>query len=309
MPRTVITIGTFDGVHRAHAALIVRARSIAGPGGSVAAMAFDPHPATILSSPPPRLTVWHTRERLLREAGADRVIRIDPSSELLSLDPLAFVEQRLLPLAPTDVVEGPDFRFGRARAGDNGVLAVIGLSHGFRVHVVEAVTVTLDNLTTLVVSSTLTRWLLGKGRVRDAANLLGRPHRVEGAVVRGDRLGRTIGIPTANLESETIPPGDGVYAAEAVLPTGQRVRAAVSVGARPTVQGQIPRVEAHLLGVTPDPISGAIPGLPEYGWRLSLDVLARVRDHARFESLEHLRSQIARDVAWIASHPTIGVLA
>jgi riboflavin kinase/FMN adenylyltransferase len=269
-------------------------------------MAFDPHPATILSTPPPRLTSWYTRERLLRDAGADRVVRIEPSTELLALDPVAFVEERLLPLAPADVVEGPDFRFGRARAGDTGVLAVIGRAHGFRVHVVEAVTVPLDNLISPVVSSTLTRWLLTHGRVRDAAILLGRPHRVEGSVVRGDRLGRTIGIPTANLEPETMPPGDGVYAAEALLPTGERVLAAVSVGARPTVQGRTPRVEAHLLGVTADPATGAIRGLPEYGWRLSLEVFSRVRDHARFESLDHLRSQIARDVAWIESNRTIG---
>ena len=293
---TAVTIGNFDGVHLAHQHLIARARDLAGESGAVHVLAFDPHPASVLRGrAPARLTTWPTRERLLKEAGADHAHRLEPTEALLALDPAAFVETRLLPLAPDHIVEGPDFRFGRKRAGDNGVLAALGEHHNFKVHPIEPITATLDDHTTPKASSTLTRWLLAHGRVRDAAHVLGRPHRIEGQVTQGDRLGRTIGFPTANIDPETMPPAEGVYAGIATLPNGTTAHAAINIGARPTVNGTTFRVEAHLLDTQADPATNTLPGLPEYNWRITLDLIARVRDQVRFESLDHLRAQITRD--------------
>ncbi|MEO1584529.1 MAG: riboflavin kinase [Planctomycetota bacterium] len=296
---TAVTIGNFDGVHLAHRRLVEHARHLAGARGTVHALAFDPHPATVLRAAAPapaRLTTWPTRERLLREAGADHVHKLVPTESLLALDPAAFIQTRVLPLAPDHIVEGQDFRFGRKRAGDLRVLQALGDHHGFAVHAIDAVTATLDDHTTPTASSTLTRFLLAHGRVRDAARVLGRPHRIEGEVTRGDRLGRTIGFPTANITPETIPPAEGVYAGTATLPTGAQHQAAINVGKRPTVGGTTLRVEAHLLGAPTEPNAPNLPGLPEYGFRIHLDLAARVRDQVRFESLDHLRAQLDRDM-------------
>lgn len=294
---TAVTIGNFDGVHLAHKRLIAEARTLAGDAGAVHVLAFDPHPASVLRGhAPDRLTTWHSRERLLLEAGADHVRRLEPTEALLALDPAAFVETRLLPLKPNHIVEGNDFRFGRNRAGDNGVLAALGEHHNFKVHAIEPVTATLDDHTTPKASSTLTRWLLAHGRVRDAAHVLGRPHRIEGEVTQGDRLGRTIGFPTANVNPETMPPAEGVYAGTATLPTGATHHAAINVGTRPTVNGTTLRVEAHLLDAPSEPGSARLPGLPEYNWRIAIDLTARIRDQVRFESLQHLRDQLDRDM-------------
>jgi riboflavin kinase/FMN adenylyltransferase len=308
MPASVVTIGSFDGVHRAHAALLARARQIAGGCGRVIAMAFDPHPASVLSTAPPRLTTWERRRRLLLQAGADEVVRLEPTEATLSLDPAGFVEHRLMPLGVSDVVEGPDFRFGRGRAGDIGVLAALGRGFGFAVHIVPTERVTLDDHTHPRVSSTLTRWLLEHGRVRDAAALLGRPHLLEGQVIRGDRIGRTIGVPTANIDPETMPPGHGVYAAVAELPDGARHLAALNIGTRPTLSGVARRVEAHLIGLRPADDGPQIQGLPEYGWRLGLHLHARMRDEMRFESIAHLREQIGRDLGRIQALLAEGML-
>ncbi|MEL6498242.1 MAG: riboflavin biosynthesis protein RibF [Planctomycetota bacterium] len=298
---TAITIGNFDGVHLAHQHLVARARELAThngkSNGTVHVLAFDPHPASVLrANAPARLTTWPTRERLLIEAGADHVHRLEPTEALLALDPAAFVETRLLPLKPDHIVEGHDFRFGRKRAGDNGVLAALGQHHRFTVHTIDPVTATLDDHTAPHASSTLTRFLLTHGRARDAAHVLGRPHRVEGEVTQGDRLGRTIGFPTANITPETMPPAEGVYAGTATLPTGATHNAAINVGTRPTVNGTTLRVEAHLLDASTEPGKPNLPGLPEYGFRIALDLTARVRDQVRFESLDHLRAQLDRDM-------------
>ncbi len=294
---TVVTIGNFDGVHLAHRHLLQHARALAGDRGTVHALAFDPHPASVLRNhAPDRLTTWGTRERLLLDAGADAVHRLEPTEALLALDPAAFVETRLLALNPDHVVEGPDFRFGRRRAGDLGVLRALGEHHAFDVHTVDTVTATLDDHTTPKASSTLTRWLLAHGRVRDAAHVLGRPYRIEGEVVQGDRIGRTIGFPTANINPETMTPAQGVYAGIATLPTGATHNAAINVGTRPTLNGTSLRVEAHLLNAPPEPESPSLPGLPEYAWRIDVDLIARVRDQVRFESLDHLRAQLDRDM-------------
>jgi len=123
-PRTILTIGTFDGVHLGHAALVARARDEAGPDGSVVALVFDPHPMTQLAPDrtPPRLTSFDQREALLRSIGVDRVVRLEPTANLLAQDPEAFARWLVDEFAPTAIVEGRDFRFAKGQAGDLGVL-------------------------------------------------------------------------------------------------------------------------------------------------------------------------------------------
>ena len=299
---TAVTIGNFDGVHAGHRALVRRARHLVGPDGRVVVMAFDPHPATLLrpGTEPGRLTTFERRRELLAAEGADEVVRLTPSPEFLARSASAFIDAVCAEHAPGWFVEGPDFRFGRGREGTPAVLAELGRSRGFAVDVVRPARVVLTDQSIVTASSTLARWLIGHGRVRDAAFVLGRCHGVEGVVIRGDRRGRTIGLPTANIDARTLCPGDGVYAGRAILPDGRGFAAAVHVGPRPTLNGLEHRVEAHFVGVGPLK-GGRIPGLDEYGWSLRLEFVSFLRDACRFGSVDELAGQIRRDAARAAA--------
>lgn len=288
MPRTVLSIGNFDGVHIGHAALLRRARELAGADGRVVAISFDPHPATILrpERTPPRLTTFARREELLGGSGADVVEKLEPTPAILAMSAEEFIRGLVARHGPSWIIEGPDFHFGKGRSGTLDLLRSLGAANGYSLHVEPAVTLGLHDQLIAPASSSLTRWLLANSRVADAGLVLGRPHRLEGVVVRGDQRGRTIGFPTANLDSEVMPPADGVYAAIATLPDGRGFPAALNIGTRPTFQGIDRRVEAHLIGAT---------GLPDYGWRLSLDIVAFVRDQVRFDSIQRLTEQLRRD--------------
>lgn len=290
-----VTIGNFDGVHLGHRALVARARDAIGDG-RVIALAFDPHPATVLrpEAAPARLTTFERRRALLIEAGADEVIRLDPTPDLLALDPEPFLRRVVAEHKPGVIVEGTDFRFGRARAGSIESLRSLGPALGFRAEVVEPVEVALTDQLLVTASSTIARWLIGLGRMRDAAAVLGRPYAISGIVRRGDRRGRLLGFPTANLETPLLLPADGVYAGRALLPDGRNFTAAASVGARPTFNGLGRRLEVYLLDAPSEP-SGAIRGLAEYGWTIEVELLAWIRDDLRFESTARLVEQMRRD--------------
>ena len=320
--RSIVSIGTFDGVHRGHAALLARARTLAAAHGArVVAMAFDPHPLTALSpaAAPARLTTWADRERLLRGLGADEVIRLRPEPATLGLSAEEFIRLVVADVRPAVLVEGPDFHFGRGRTGNVAWLAGFLPALGVGLEVLEPLTVALDDLLLAPASSTLTRWLLARGRVADAARVLGRWHTLAGTVVRGDRRGRGLGFPTANLATEVMLPGDGVYAARAVLEDGRAFAAAVHVGPRPTFGATARTVEAHVIvdgaradGAGTGSTWSPLPGLPEYGWGLRLELLAYVRDQAVFPGLEALRGQLSRDVRraaeWFAHPPVLGAV-
>ena len=293
---TAVTIGNFDGVHAGHRALIARARCLVGPGGRVIALAFDPHPLTRLRPEfaPPPIEPWDTRVRRLLAVGADRVERLEPTPDLLGTTPAGFVDWLMDTHAPTHIVEGPDFHFGQGRAGTIETLRTLGTARGVQVEVVPPVVVSLRDQSEVVASSSLVRWLLAHGRVRDAAFVLGRPHELSGTVVVGDRLGRTIGFPTANLATACLVPGDGVYAGIADLPNGSIAIAAIHLGGRPALGDDTPRVEAHLLDPAGGPWSPPVCQ-PEYGWSCTLRVIGRIRDIARLDGLDALTSQIARD--------------
>lgn len=321
---TAVTIGTFDGVHTGHHALVESARRSVGEAGRVVVLAFEPHPATRLGTrrPPPRLTTWRCRVRELRRAGADEVRALAPGSGLLELSAEAFIDHVVTSFAPAALVEGEDFRFGSGRGGDLTTLAGLGAARGFELITVPDVGVTLADGSVRRASSTLARDLLARARVRDLRALLGRPYAIEGEVVRGDRRGRAVGVPTANIAHETALPADGVYAARAHLPDGRSLAAAINVGARPTVDGVQRRAEAHLLGLPtscdapaaaapgdPEDRWSAVGGLSEYGWRIEVELLGWIRDQVRFRSLDALVDQLRRDCARAARLADTGTVA
>jgi len=290
MAGRAITIGNFDGVHLGHRALVASARAAVGADGSVTVVTFDPPPAVVLgrADRPERLALLDRRVSLLRDAGADNVVVCRVDRALLAQSAEAFLDSTVMPLQPTVVVEGPDFHFGRGRSGDNDTLAAYGRRHGFDVQVVEPVVEVLSDLRRVPVRSSVIRWLLERGRVSEAERLLGRPWLIEGAVVPGDRRGRDIGCPTANLDhGELVLPADGVYAGRARCEAGV-FAAAVSIGRKPTFD-LTPRVlEAHLLDW-----DGPVDA---YGWHLEIEFMGWIRDQVKYGDVRSLMDQITRDL-------------
>lgn len=287
---TAVCIGNFDGVHVGHEAITRAARRLVGEGGRVVAMAFDPHPITVLrpSLSPARLTTFDVRADLLRKAGVDEVVRLEPTTDLLQQEPDVFLHSVVSRHGATHVVEGHDFRFGRGARGNPRTLRILCDAWGLTAEIVAPVEIDLSDQHIVRASSSLVRTLVRSGRVQDAIRVLGRPYAIEGEVVRGDQRGRTIGFPTANVAATTMLPGDGVYAALATLPDGTTHAAAVNVGSRPTFAGVERRLEAHV-------IAGSPPA--GYGWRLRLDFLAWIRDQVRFDGPDRLVRQLVSDVA------------
>lgn len=295
MTPTALTIGNFDGVHLGHRALIERCRQHVGPSGRVVALAFDPHPNSIINpaKAPALLTTLNHRRDLLLASGADEVLRLEPTPQLLSLTPHDFIHSLVSTYSPTWFVEGDDFHFGKARAGNVHTLTLLGSFLNFNVDVVEPQTLHLHDHLVVKASSTLVRWLLANGRAADAALVLGRPYTLEGTVTQGDRRGRTIGFPTANLSPLNTPPADGVYAALAQLPDGRALPAMLNVGSRPTFNGTQHRTEVHIIDAPTD--AHRLRDLPEYDWPLRVHLLAWIRDQVRFPSPAHLVAQLHRD--------------
>ena len=288
----VLTIGNFDGVHRGHARILQTARERARAGGlAVVAMTFEPPPDLVLrpDDAPQRVVPPEIKARLLREAGCDWVVTAHADRALLALEPQPFIEQVIVRrFAPRHVVEGPNFCFGRRRAGTVETLRRAGTAEGFEVHVTEPVRVELSGGEE-VISSTLIRRLVAAGRVADAARCLGRDYCLVGRVVQGTGLGRSLGYPTANLSAgEQVCPGDGVYAGRAVV-GGNQFAAAISVGTKPTFTDGEPAervVEAFLLNAAGD----------YYDETMALSFVRRLRAQRRYDGPEALKAQMAKDV-------------
>lgn len=290
LSRSVLTIGNFDGVHRAHQQIIAQAGLFAAnTGGRVAVLTFEPHPLTVVAptKAPARLMPLEEKLRCIAAAGADVAVvaRSDPA--LLGLEAERFVEEVIRRrFAPTHIVEGPSFGFGRGRRGTAELLRALAAGFGCEVHIVSPVTVQVDEGETLLVSSSLIRGLIRDGKVRRAAMCLGRPYALFGEVVHGEHRGRTLSFPTANLAvAEQLIPGDGVYAGWAVTDAG-RFASAISIGMTPTFGGGARRVEAHLLGFDGD----------LYGRPMRLEFDRPLRGQRAFESGAALRAQLERDV-------------
>jgi riboflavin kinase / FMN adenylyltransferase len=284
--RSVLTIGVFDGVHRGHQATIghaVKRAKDLGVGSVV--VTFDPHPAEVVrpGSHPAVLTEPARKAELIEALGTDVLCVVPFTPDFSRLSAEAFVHDVLVEhLHAALVVVGENFRFGHRAAGDVALLERLGRSFGYSVE--GAPLVAQDGT---VFSSTYIRSCVDAGDVRAAAAALGRPHRLEGVVVRGDQRGREVGFPTANLltHRHAAVPADGVYAAWLVR-RGGRHRAAVSIGTNPTFSGRERRVEAYVLDFDDD----------LYGERLALDFVDRLREMRRYDGVGPLVAQITDDV-------------
>ncbi|MFG0258054.1 MAG: bifunctional riboflavin kinase/FMN adenylyltransferase [Phycisphaerales bacterium JB043] len=293
-PLTAITIGTFDSVHLGHASLIHAAREHVGPSGRVLVASFDPHPRSILTPDdiPPRLTTLGQRVELARVHGADEIIRLTPSRELLALTPEQFIESIITQHHPTHIVEGQDFRFGARRAGSINTLDTLSASLGFTAIAVPPRQVATSDQLLITASSTAVRWFLERGRVRDASIVLGRPYSITGTVSRGRQMGRRIGFPTTNLtDIPMMIPADGVYAGWATLPDESRHPCALSFGTNPTFPNAGRSAEAHIIDW-----DGPAAGQPEYDWPITLEITSWIREQITFQGVRALVEQIERDV-------------
>ncbi|MFE4861917.1 bifunctional riboflavin kinase/FAD synthetase [Streptomyces sp. NPDC056670] len=289
--RSVVTIGSYDGVHRGHQLIIgravERARELGVPSVVVT---FDPHPSEVVrpGSHPPLLAPHHRRAELMAELGVDAILILPFTSEFSKLSAADFVVKVLVDkLHAKLVVEGPNFRFGHKAAGNVEVLAELGRSYDYEVEVID-LRVRGEAGGGEPFSSTLTRRLVTEGDIEGAAEILGRPHRVEGVVVRGAQRGRELGYPTANVETlpHTAIPADGVYAGW-LTAAGERMPAAISVGTNPQFDGTERTVEAYAIDRV---------GLDLYGLHVAVDFLAYVRGMAKFDSIEDLLEAIGNDV-------------
>ncbi|MFI6288762.1 bifunctional riboflavin kinase/FAD synthetase [Streptomyces sp. NPDC051018] len=289
--RSVVTIGSYDGVHRGHQLIIgravERARELSVPSVVVT---FDPHPSEVVrpGSHPPLLAPHHRRAELMAELGVDALLILPFTAEFSQLSPADFIVKVLVDkLHAALVVEGPNFRFGHRAAGDVAFLAELGATYDYRVEVIELY-VTGEAGGGEPFSSTLTRRLIASGDVGGALEILGRPHRVEGVVVRGAQRGRELGFPTANVETlpHTAVPADGVYAGWLVA-DGERMPAAISVGTNVQFNATDRTVEAYAI----DRVD-----LDLYGLHVAVDFLAYLRGMQKFDTVDDLLAQMAEDV-------------
>jgi riboflavin kinase/FMN adenylyltransferase len=289
----VATIGEFDGVHRGHQRVVERAREIAQSRQlPVVAITFDPHPDEVIrpGSHPPLLTTARRRSELLAGLGTDAVFVLPFNLEFSRLSPDEFVRVVLSErLHAAAVVVGENFRFGHKAVGDVALLAQLGEKYDFTA---EGVPLLADGGVTI--SSTSIRERLAAGDVAGAAAVLGRPHRVEGVVVRGHLRGRALGFPTANLEvpPHMAIPADGVYAGWLTSldldgTETERWPAAISIGTNPTFGGGDRTVEAYALDRD---------DLDLYGVHAAIDFAVRLRGTERFDTVDALVAQMREDV-------------
>ena len=290
--RTVVTIGAYDGVHLGHQAVVAQVRQLAiGRGCRSAVVTFDRHPATVVrpESAPRLITDLDQKLELLAATGVDATVLIT-FDEARSNEPAAeFVREVLVGgLSARAVVVGEDFHFGHHRAGNVGLLRVMGEAHDFEVVPVELVG-RADGVAEPV-SSTAVRRALAGGEVEVAAHLLGRPFEARGVVVTGDQRGRLLGFPTANVEipNQICLPADGVYAGWYERPDGASYPCAINIGRRPTFYEHADHslLEAHLLDFSDD----------LYGERGLVRFAAFLRSERKFDGIDALVAQLKRDV-------------
>ena len=293
---SVMSVGNFDGVHCGHAEILRRARALrdATAGSAMAVVTFEPHPLTVLrpDAVPPRLSPAALKRTLIEQAGADLLVVLAPKPEVLNLTAEDFWAILRDEVRPAHLVEGESFNFGKGRAGTIARLREWTAGSGVQLHVVPPVAVPLVDMQLAPVSSSLIRWLLAQGRVRDAGICLGRAFALEGDVVEGYRRGRTIGVPTANLDCrDQMVPADGVYAGRCTA-GGRIYPVALSIGTMPTFENGNNRrqVEAHLIGFSGD----------LYGKTLRVELTDWVRDQLKFDGVESLKAQMAKDIDYCA---------
>jgi riboflavin kinase / FMN adenylyltransferase len=301
--RCVVTIGVFDGVHRGHAELINHAvKAGRSRGVPTVLMTFDPHPMEVVfpGSHPAQLTTLTRRAELVEEMGIDVFLVVPFTLDFMKLTPERYIHELLVErLHVVEVVVGENFTFGKKAAGTVAMLRNAAEKFGFAVEGMTLVSevADTDRDETVTFSSTYIRSCVDAGDMVAATEALGRPHRVEGVVVRGDGRGKGLGFPTANVAPPMFSaiPADGVYAAwftvlghgpvmGTVIP-GERYQAAVSVGTNPTFSGRTRTVEAFVLDTEAD----------LYGQHVAVDFVARIRGQKRFDTVDDLIAAMGRD--------------
>ncbi|AFV89956.1 Riboflavin biosynthesis protein RibF (Riboflavin kinase) [Acidipropionibacterium acidipropionici ATCC 4875] len=286
--RSTVVIGNFDGVHRGHREVIERARAL-DPDLPLVVVTFWPHPASVLTPgrEPLLLCSLERRIELLEQAGASQVRVVRFTRELANWSPERFVERVINPLNPAHVVVGRNFRFGHRALGTPETLARMGEGR-FDVNSLQLLHVKGSST-----SSTLIRAAIAEGKMRQAADHLGRDFDVHQVVVMGDQRGRELGFPTANLVlgAQYAVPADGVYAGwltpESGPEAGERLPAAISVGSNPTFDGLEQRIESYVLDRT---------DLDLYGVEITVEFVDRLRGQVKYEGREPLIRQMSRDV-------------
>jgi riboflavin kinase/FMN adenylyltransferase len=290
---TAVTIGVFDGVHLGHRHVIAEARRLAAElGAKSAVVTFDRHPAAVVrpDTAPGLLTDLDQRLELLASTGVDFALVVHFDEERSRESAEDFVRRELVEcLRARAVVVGADFHFGHRRRGDVALLRAMGVEHGFEVDGLQLMASAAAGAQ--VVSSTAIRTALAAGDLESANRMLGRAHEVRGVVQAGDRRGRELGFPTANVgvPEEILLPADGIYAGWYLRPDGRELPAAISLGRRPTFYDDQPYslLEAHLLDFDGD----------LYGEAARVRFVARIRGEEKFDSVEALVARIGADVA------------
>ncbi len=295
----MVTIGVFDGVHRGHQELIRRTVDVARTRGLPSVvLTFDPHPSEVLrpGSHPAQLTTLRRKAELMEQLGVDVFCVLPFTLEFSRMPAADFVHEVLVDrLHVAVVLVGENFTFGAKAAGNVDLLRQLGKRFGYVVHGTELQGASLggdgnDVTGEITFSSTYVRSCIDAGDVEAAAVALGRPHRIDGIVVRGDGRGRELGFPTANLSTPRYAavPADGVYSCwfTSTSRPDRRLPAAVSVGSNPTFSGRERRVEAYVLDIDED----------FYGQHVALDFVARLRDMEHYDTVDALLAQMAEDV-------------
>ena len=285
----ILTIGSFDGLHLGHQALIQKVVHLAYTSNTSSAMlTFHPHPRAILGKdekPVELITTMKERMRRLEKLHLDHLAIIPFTRDLSEMQPLAYVEKYIVKaFNPKRVVIGFDHRFGYQRSGDATLLARLGKAYSFDVDIIDA-----QKITELKISSTRIREALANGEISVANTLLGYPFELEGIVVHGEKRGRRLDYPTANLllqDSKKIIPKPGVYWGIAEI-QGNKHCCMINIGHRPTYDNGILKIEVHVLDWQGD----------LYGSSLSVSLMERVRDERAFENTEALQKQLQSDEA------------
>lgn len=290
-----VAMGNFDGLHRGHQVVI----DIARAQGRLGVVTFEPHPRQVFApeAPPFRLMNAESRANRLARLGVEDLYELAFTRDLASLTPEAFVREVLVDgLGVAHVVVGADFKFGKGRAGGALDLAALGRDFGFDVTIADLV----RDGAGMEVSSTAIRLALAEGRPRDAADMLGHWHRIDGEVVHGEKRGRELGYPTANMSLAGLHlPKLGVYAVKVTILTGPQAGdhiGAASLGVRPQFGGTVPNLESFLFDFTGD----------LYGHHLSVALVDYLRPEMKFDGLQGLLDQMAADCV-LARERLLGV--
>lgn len=286
--RAALTVGTFDGVHLGHQAILTRLEETSkATGGAATLVTFEPHPQLILQKPdrPPirLLTTINEKIAILKALGLDRLVILNFTEEFSRIDPETFVLKYLYEkIGFYRFIIGHDHNFGRSRSGNIDLLQKLTGQLNFVVEEVPATTINSESI-----SSTRIREAIAHGDIKKANAMLGRPLRIKGMVVKGEGIGRNLGFPTANLDVDSgfkIIPGNGIYAGYGYLGANKYL-GLVSIGTRPTFDLSLRVFEVHLLD-----FDGQL-----YGQEIEVDIIHRLRDEIRFDSVDALVVQMQRD--------------